>query len=848
MNFNSKTKWLLWFFVGGFSNPVRADVKILDVPPHSLNRPVRPIEVETARQQQASNDSVSANNTVENQGNLRSSDAQEKLKPVDGRNENDPGSELDLVATTVTESAPSQSETNPVLPRSGNDGESSDSNAPAKKESVHLDRITVVGEKTPRSLQETVSSVSVITAENIEDSLLFDLNNVYNRVVNVSQAFGGEGFSIRGINFSTIAGGNTTGSNLGSLYIDGAFISGFGISLGQDQLWDVEQVEVFRGAQSTNQGRNALAGAVNIRTKSPTFDWTADSRLLYNDLESYRSSIAFGGPVIEDILAFRIAADYVKTDGFIENPTRNDNAYGGGRDSMIRGKLLFRPTAEDDFSALFTFSRSENKSGDDVVAIFDPSGNPISPFERKIFSNVEGFENVDQDILSLNMAYPINSAFRLESVTSYNRTRYERQDDDDQGATGEQNRRLRDETSNVFTQELRFHLDHGGWRGHVGGYYFRQTRDNESDFIGSVDVNDFVGPALARFYQNPFPTSRVADFDVTINNWAVFGELEYSFNEYLTVYGGIRYDNEIQDFTNHQQLSLLAPLADPATIPFPFNAFASFFNNSLDPFLEPTDLDSRAEFSALLPKGGFTVNWTENFSTSLTYQRGYRAGGNDLVVGPPNVYAPEFTDNYEFALRSLWFDERLSLNANLFYIDWKDQQVLVPQNIPNTPPGSIFHTENAGQSELYGFELEMNGRPLSGLDLYAGVGFVHSKFKEFETANLDLSGNIFTNSPKWTASGGFFKRWQDGWLKNFFLGADVTYQDRSFDDPANTLINDARTILNARLGYENDHFSAMVFSQNIFDAEYVTRRLIRTNSVKVGPPRVVGVQLTAHWW
>jgi len=467
----------------------------------------------------------------------------------------------------------------------------------AETTAAQLDPITVTGEKTDRSLQDTVSSVGVVTAKDIADGNMLDINDAFERIVNVSSTFGGEGFSIRGINSGTIAGGATTGSGLSSLYIDGAFIPNFGIRVGQKQLWDVEQIEVFRGAQSTVQGRNALAGAVIIHTKDPTFDWTTDLRFNADNLSSRGLSLAVGGPLIDNELAFRIAIDDQESDGFISNPTLNDSEYGDSDNKLFRGKLLYTPSNFSDFSALLTLSHSQNESGDDVVATQDPAGNPIDPFKHKVFSNIDGFENVEQDIISLDLNYQLSSSLRLESVTAYNSTDYKRQDDDDQGAAGGNNLRSRDNETDTFSQEIRLHFEQDNWRGLVGAYYFDQNQDDQSSFTSTLNVQSLVGP-LAPFYSDAFPLARNADFDVDIENWAVFADLEFDVTEKISIFGGVRYDKEKQDYKNVQDTVALAALPDPGLHPA-IGTTNAFLLATLA--AQSSDVNSDADFSAFLP-------------------------------------------------------------------------------------------------------------------------------------------------------------------------------------------------------------------------------------------------------
>lgn len=123
-----------------------------------------------------------------------------------------------------------------------------------------LEEVIVRGEKVARSVQDTVSSVGVLTASDIEESSLYDIQQAYSRLANVTSAFNERGFTIRGINYNSVSGGGNGG--LASFHIDGAVMSRRALALGQGNLWDMQQIEVFRGPQSTNQGRNSLAGAV----------------------------------------------------------------------------------------------------------------------------------------------------------------------------------------------------------------------------------------------------------------------------------------------------------------------------------------------------------------------------------------------------------------------------------------------------------------------------------------------------------------------------------------------------------------------------------------------------------
>ena len=137
-----------------------------------------------------------------------------------------------------------------------------------------LETVTVTGELQSKTLQETQTSTWVSSGSELEQSGSEDLFDVVDRIPNINAVFGDKGYAIRGVTQYGVGGGSDDGTNgLINISIDGAalptIISGI---YGPESSWDIEQVEVLRGAQSTQQGRNALAGAIHIRTADPVFD------------------------------------------------------------------------------------------------------------------------------------------------------------------------------------------------------------------------------------------------------------------------------------------------------------------------------------------------------------------------------------------------------------------------------------------------------------------------------------------------------------------------------------------------------------------------------------------------
>lgn len=268
-------------------------------------------------------------------------------------------------------------------------------------------------------------------------------------------------------------------------------------------------------------------------------------------------------------------------------------------------------------------------------------------------------------------------------------------------------------------------------------------------------------------------------------------------------------------------------LPDPATLPIAALAPVVTQLNALlvataagANSVEPT---RSVTYDAWLPKLGMTLDVTRHVALSTTVQRGYRAGGAGINQqrGQAFTYNPEYTWNYELALRSEWFDRKLTFNANAYYIDWRDQQVSV-----QLTPGAVFDTQvvNAGKSRLYGFEVEVRGRPSRTLDIYAGAGHSRSKFLDFTvpagTASGAANGNEFAGSPRWTASAGMTWHQTSGLIANL----NANFRSALFQNTTNQTVRDidGLTLVNAKIGWQGSNFGAFLIASNILDTQKPT--------------------------
>ena len=259
-----------------------------------------------------------------------------------------------------------------------------------------------------------------------------------------------------------------------------------------------------------------------------------------------------------------------------------------------------------------------------------------------------------------------------------------------------------------------------------------------------------------------------------------------------------------------------------------------------------------ADFNTLLPKIGASYHWTEDLTTSFTYQKGYRSGGvgtNDARA-ETFQYDAEYTDNYELSLRSSWLDGALIANANIFYVDWQDQQVMAQLS------ESTFDTQttNAAKSTVKGFEVEVTYQLNEQFNFYSALGQAKSEFTDYTLeipgkGSIDLSGRSFANSPEWTATiggtyvadNGFFADINANYASDSPADVNPYARGLSIEDPSFDLPNDSRTLVNMQLGYEWQSVGVYLIGKNIFDDEYIAAR--QTHYITLGNPRQVSLSV-----
>lgn len=724
------------------------------------------------------------------------------------------------------------------------------------QDSTAIEEIVVTAQKRAENLQDVPVSVTALTSDALAArgvNNVLALNNLAPGMrISAADAAANPKIYIRGVGLSDF---NPNASSGVGVYVDGVYI---GSPLAQMAgFFDLAQVEVLRGPQGTLYGRNTNGGAINITTKRPSQTFGADASLEYGSFNAVTADLGVGGPIVADKLAFRVAAQYVKDDGYTYNRVTGHDLNAADH---WAGRLSLLYTPSEDFELLTQANRYVNR-GDATApahrALFPATAAAAGPDgfcapgayasgqcadllgyadtdnnTRAVDANLEGKDKVDLFGASSQATWRLGGV-SLVSVTAWQWAH--RNDLENTDASPLQmveiNYRSR---QHQFTQELRLQSNDASARLNwvLGAYYMdEKVQDNTRQ-----DVLRDLRP-LFMTPENPTGLSlenSVATFGYPYTQktkgYAVFGQADYKLTDRLTGTVGLRWsaDDKSMDYRSQAEDGLIVIL---------------------------TSKQSKT-FSAVSGRLGLRYELSDDANVYATYNRGYKSGGFfgglATTAGEMEPYDNETLDAYELGLKSEFFDRRVRLNASAFYYDYKNQQVFAQ----TTRNGlTVLVLDNAANSKVYGGEAEITARPIQPLTLTAGVSLLHAKYGDYFTEGKDFTGNWLPQSPKVTfnAAATWVAPLKNG--ASIVANVDANYSSKVYFDNSNAdrLSQDAVWIAGAQLSWRSpdQKIEAGAFARNLFDKTY-TVAISNIDSLGVdllsyNRPRSLGVFLRYHY-
>src|SRR3546814_477199 len=151
--------------------------------------------------------------------------------------------------------------------------------------------IVVTAQKREQGVQKTAIAITAIGGADLRTAGVASVSGLMNSVPNleIGQSYGTANISLRGISLAAVSFGT---ENPIAFHVDGVFMARPAGALAS--FYDVERVEVLRGAQGTLYGRNATGGSINIITANPTENFSGFAQLKAGN-QSHLTAEAGGG-------------------------------------------------------------------------------------------------------------------------------------------------------------------------------------------------------------------------------------------------------------------------------------------------------------------------------------------------------------------------------------------------------------------------------------------------------------------------------------------------------------------------------------------------------------------------
>lgn len=612
-------------------------------------------------------------------------------------------------------------------------------------------------------------------------------------------------------------------------------------------LYDIANVSVLRGAQSVLNGRNAMAGQINIYTLSPR-DWQG-VRLMaeYGRANSARVSAGVYTRVRPGLFT-SVSGAYNRTDGYWRNAYNNSRT-GAEQGGSVRWKTVWAPSAALSVTNTAAYSGSR-QSGYPYASV--SSGlieyNDTCLYRRNLFSDglTVAWSGKRVVVTSLTSVCYLDDRMTLDQ--DFTAADY---------FTLRQARKEWTVTEDLFAKGSRGRYS---WLGGVFGYW-RRARMSAPVTFYEAGISSLI--EQKRNEMNPtYPISwdkrsfpLESRFTTPSYGFALYHQSRWTLGDWV-LDAALRWDVERVgcDYSN-------TATASYTTWHVTDTGEREVFSHTPVNIAENGNL--RDTYNELLPK--LSVARLFDFGRAYaTVSKAYKAGGfntqmfSDVLqqrvmelmglamiydVGEIVTYRPETSWNYEAGIKTTWLNGRLSADAVAFFINCRDQQLTMFP--PGTVTGRIM--TNAGRTHSCGIELSGRYEPVNDVTINASYGYTRATFAKYNNGREDFAGKRLPYAPAHTLFISAAARGPEHWLGFARPAAEIHVRGAGdiYWNEANTLRQPFYALAGASVALETPSWTVKVWGENLTSTRYDTFYFMSMGNsfVQRGNPWSAGVTL-----
>jgi iron complex outermembrane receptor protein len=699
------------------------------------------------------------------------------------------------------------------------------------------------------------------------------LKNLANFAPSVTvQGFSGRNQTITIRGLGTNSGGTNDGLDQGvGLYIDGVYRPRTGTVI--NDLLDIDSVQVLRGPQGTLFGKNTVAGAIDVRTKLPSFTPEVSIDLTYGNYNYMRAQASVSG-ALTDTLAIRLSGLVAARDGIVYNTTQKKD-WDNYENGSVKADFLWKPTDTLSFRLTGDYARQTGDMGFYLSGQVLPTTLANGAASKGFYAHAADVGYVPIAVDPYNRRTDINGSqaiqmpsggvtarvdaalggLTLTSITAGRFWKWIPNWDGDQFGADVLGQATVATNQKQFSQELRLTSPSGGKVEYTAGlYYFWQKADLTQELsFGKDAAKWYFGAAAPNALLQGLDT--VSYLNPSTNSYAAYGQATWHVTPSTSLTGGLRYTYE-KKAGSYDAVSV-GTVAPISSLPLAYQASAAAVRAAYAP--------SGGAYEASSSKG--TVSWLLSANQDIgndahlyaSYSRGYKSAGINLVRQNPgiNIFVqPEKVDSYEIGLKTQFFNRRLQFNTALFWaIDQNYQANLY--DVSNR----ISYLGNAGKVRSRGVEVDLRANVAKGLSISASGSFTDAIYVKYTNAicpflvsyqtSCDISGQRLSGTSKWAGS---LQARYEGPVSNNLVGyaaADASYRSKFFsavnDDPFSEI--KGYGLVGAQIGLRaaNGPWDVSIWTRNLFNKDYLVTSTVNATwgitQVAVGEPRTFGFTL-----
>ncbi|MEM7057770.1 MAG: TonB-dependent receptor [Pseudomonadota bacterium] len=687
--------------------------------------------------------------------------------------------------------------------------------------------IIVTARRTEEALFDVPGSIVVLSREELEKSNLKTTDDVLQRLPNVSFVDGSTptdlNVSIRGV--SNLVGPGATGP-VNGIFLDGVLLNPTGSTAAiNPRLLDIQRVETAFGPQGTAFGRGTIGGAINFVPNKPSDEFEAELSFEVGSRPDGEVRALINGAILPDgLLSARFVAFGSVDDGFVEAPALGGDV--GRSEAGARISFLSEPNDRLQLELTASFDRTKFDGQNTATIPSIEAGDPVST------NNFFGDNALNRYFISGKGTYDFDFG-TFKSTASYLAA------DVTEGGLDVDFSEL-DFTFNDFesqdkalSQEFRFESKEFDLPNNLGSASFNVGANVSFSNFDTSTTTFFGADAFLLSPLAPLvPTltglgiigpngtdgsNTITNLETDVFNFGVFADLRWEPIDGLEVAGGVRF---IRDRVIGRNEGISNGLIGGATLPGGIVIPATIPST---PFAEGEEV-----FTAFTPNASIRYEWTENFSTYLSYATGFRPGGFSTAAGLGLLaFDEERARNFEGGFRASFFEDRLRVSGTGFFLDYDDIQVNVstPVGPAVAPTGFVNVVDNAAAARSIGAEFTLAARPFDGFLLDMSYGLNFSKFTDFVDPALgDFTDDPLPNAPRHTFS---LAAEYEHPIDEFVTSADAFVRTEfSLRSDFKTLVDvgaptlDGFELLNFRVGVRGETFEVEGFVENALNEVY----------------------------